>query len=60
VIVLIACAITPVSVGDILNAAACFEEYAKQTGLDLVVPGELLGRLALSPTSRRRGAESSR
>jgi hypothetical protein len=49
VIVLIACAITPVFVGDILNTAARFEEYAKRTGLDLLAPGELLGRLALPP-----------
>jgi class 3 adenylate cyclase len=48
VIVLIACAITPIFVGDSLNTAARLEEYAKQTGLDLVGPGELLGRLALS------------
>jgi adenylate cyclase len=38
-----------VFVGDILNTAARLEEYAKRTGLDLVVSGELLDRLALPP-----------
>ena len=36
-----------VFVGDILNTAARLEEYAKRTGLDLVVSGTLLQRLAL-------------
>jgi adenylate cyclase len=38
-----------VFVGDILNTAARLEEYAKRTGLDLVVSGALLQRLALPP-----------
>jgi len=38
-----------VFVGDILNTAARLEEYAKRTGLDLVVSGPLLDRLALPP-----------
>ena len=38
-----------VFVGDILNTAARLEEYAKQTGLDLVISGPLLRRLALPP-----------
>jgi adenylate cyclase len=38
-----------VFVGDILNTAARLEEYAKQSGLDLVVSGALLDRLALPP-----------
>jgi adenylate cyclase len=38
-----------VFVGDILNTAARLEEYAKRTGLDLVVSGPLLNRLALPP-----------
>jgi adenylate cyclase len=38
-----------VFVGDILNTAARLEEYAKRRGLDLVVSGELLARLALPP-----------
>jgi adenylate cyclase len=38
-----------VFVGDILNTAARLEEYAKRSGLDLVVSGELLTRLALPP-----------
>ena len=38
-----------VFVGDILNTAARLEEYAKRTGLDLVVSGSLLERLALPP-----------
>lgn len=36
-----------VFVGDILNTAARLEEYAKQTGLDLVASGALLERLQL-------------
>jgi adenylate cyclase len=36
-----------VFVGDILNTAARLEEYAKRMGLDLVVSGALLERLAL-------------
>ena len=36
-----------VFVGDILNAAARLEEYAKRSGLDLVVSAALLERLAL-------------
>jgi adenylate cyclase len=36
-----------VFVGDILNTAARLEEYAKRTGLALVVSGPLLGRLSL-------------
>jgi adenylate cyclase len=36
-----------VFVGDILNTAARLEEYAKRAGLDLVVSGALLERLAL-------------
>lgn len=38
-----------VFVGDILNTAARLEEYAKRGGLDLVVSGELLTRVALPP-----------
>jgi len=38
-----------VFVGDILNTAARLEEYAKRTGLDLVISGPLLRRLALPP-----------
>jgi adenylate cyclase len=38
-----------VFVGDILNTAARLEEYAKRSGLDLVVSGELLTCLALPP-----------
>jgi adenylate cyclase len=38
-----------VFVGDILNTAARLEEYAKRTGLDLVVSGALLERLVLPP-----------
>ncbi|HEU5194038.1 MAG TPA: adenylate/guanylate cyclase domain-containing protein [Methylomirabilota bacterium] len=38
-----------VFVGDILNVAARLEEYAKRSGLDLVVSGALLERLALPP-----------
>jgi adenylate cyclase len=38
-----------VFVGDILNTAARLEEYAKRTGLELVVSGALLDRLALPP-----------
>jgi adenylate cyclase len=38
-----------VFVGDILNTAARLEEYAKRAGLDLVVSGPLLQRLALPP-----------
>jgi len=38
-----------VFVGDILNTAARLEEYAKRTGLDLVVSGALLARLTLPP-----------
>jgi adenylate cyclase len=38
-----------VFVGDILNTAARLEEYAKRTGLDLVVSGALLQRLTLPP-----------
>lgn len=38
-----------VFVGDILNTAARLEEYAKRSGLDLVVSGVLLDRLALPP-----------
>jgi adenylate cyclase len=34
-----------VFVGDILNTAARLEEYAKRSGVDLVVSGSLLGRL---------------
>lgn len=36
-------------VGDILNTAARLQEYAKRQGLDLVVSGSLLDRLALPP-----------
>jgi adenylate cyclase len=36
-----------VFVGDILNTAARLEEYAKRSGLDLVISGVLLERLAL-------------
>jgi class 3 adenylate cyclase len=36
-----------VFVGDILNTAARLEEYAKRSGLDLVVSGALLQRLVL-------------
>jgi class 3 adenylate cyclase len=38
-----------VFVGDILNTAARLEEYAKRSGLDLVVSGSLLDRLELPP-----------
>ena len=38
-----------VFVGDILNVAARLEEYAKRSGLDLVVSGALVERLALPP-----------
>jgi class 3 adenylate cyclase len=38
-----------VFVGDILNTAARLEEYAKRTGLDLVVSGALLEQLTLPP-----------
>ena len=38
-----------VFVGDILNTAARLEEYAKRSGLDLVVSGTLLERLTLPP-----------
>jgi len=38
-----------VFVGDILNTAARLEEYAKRTGLELVVSGSLLERLELPP-----------
>jgi adenylate cyclase len=38
-----------VFVGDILNTAARLEEYAKRTGLDLVVSDSLLRRLELPP-----------
>jgi adenylate cyclase len=41
-----------VFVGDILNTAARLEEYAKRTGLDLVISGPLLDRLALPPGMR--------
>ena len=41
-----------VFVGDILNTAARLEEYAKRTGLDLVISGPLLARLALPPGMR--------
>jgi adenylate cyclase len=44
-----------VFVGDILNTAARLEEYAKRTGLDLVVSGALLDRLTLPP-----GVEAAR
>jgi adenylate cyclase len=44
-----------VFVGDILNTAARLEEYAKRTGRDLVVSGDLLERLALPA-----GVESTR
>ena len=44
-----------VFVGDIMNTAARLEEYAKRTGLDLVVSGGLLERIAL-PT----GVEATR
>jgi class 3 adenylate cyclase len=49
-----------VFVGDILNTAARLEEYAKQSGLDLVASGVLLERLALPPGVEARlcgGAE---
>ena len=36
-------------VGDILNTAARLEEYATRMGLDLVISGALLRRLALPP-----------
>jgi adenylate cyclase len=47
-----------VFVGDILNTAARLEEYAKRTGLDLVVSDSLLRRLELPPgiEARRCGA----
>ena len=38
-----------VFVGDVLNTAARLEEHAKRAGLDLVVSGALLERLALPP-----------
>ena len=38
-----------VFVGDVLNTAARLEEHAKRTGLDLVVSGALLERLAIGP-----------
>jgi adenylate cyclase len=38
-----------VFVGDILNTAARLEEYAKRTGRELVISGELLDRLPLPP-----------
>jgi adenylate cyclase len=38
-----------VFVGDILNTAARLEEYAKRAGLELVISGTLLERLALPP-----------
>ena len=38
-----------VFVGDILNTAARLEEYAKRTGLELVVSDALLKRLELPP-----------
>jgi adenylate cyclase len=41
-----------VFVGDILNTAARLEEQAKRAGLDLVVSGDLLARLALPPGVR--------
>ena len=41
-------------VGDILNTAARLEEYAKRTGLDLVVSGSLLHRLELPPGIQAR------
>jgi class 3 adenylate cyclase len=44
-----------VFVGDILNTAARLEEYAKRSGLDLVVSGALLERLTLPP-----GVETTR
>ncbi|MEX2222992.1 MAG: adenylate/guanylate cyclase domain-containing protein [Candidatus Rokuibacteriota bacterium] len=46
-----------VFVGDILNTAARLEEYAKRSGLDLVVSDSLLRRLELPPgvEARRRG-----
>jgi adenylate cyclase len=44
-----------VFVGDILNTAARLEEHAKRAGLDLVVSGALLDRLALPP-----GVEATR
>jgi len=44
-----------VFVGDILNTAARLEEYAKRSGLDLVVSGALLEQLALPP-----GVEATR
>jgi len=40
-----------VFVGDILNTAARLEEYAKRTGLELVVSDALLKRLELPPGS---------
>jgi adenylate cyclase len=47
-----------VFVGDILNTAARLEEYAKRSGLDLVVSGVLLERLALpSGVEARRCGE---
>jgi adenylate cyclase len=38
-----------VFVGDILNTAARLEDYAKRTGVDLVVSGALLEQLTLPP-----------
>ncbi len=43
-----------VFVGDILNTAARLEEYAKRTGLELVVSGSLLERLDLPPGVQAR------
>jgi class 3 adenylate cyclase len=41
-------------VGDILNTAARLEDYAKRSGLDLVVSGALLERLSLPPEIEAR------
>lgn len=41
-----------VFVGDTLNTAARLEEYAKRAGVELVVSGDLLARLALPPGVR--------
>jgi adenylate cyclase len=38
-----------VFVGDILNTAARLEQYAKQTGIDLVASGTVLDRIVLPP-----------
>jgi len=43
-----------VFVGDILNTAARLEEYAKRSGLDLVVSDSLLRRLELPPEIEAR------